>query len=463
MTRCPIAYTKMFMRPRRWTLPFGYASGLGLVVFCLALLVPHNALCATSFTMSGAVERALEANNSIAAAREGVLAATAGTRAAKGAFGPVLGTAYTYNWSEKPAITSGVQRDQNAFMLNTTLKQSVFNGFKTLSTWQQTALEQDRQRASLADTRVDIAYQVQLAFLELLKSIENIRSATDSLERLRSQLAMTQAFFDEGLRPRLDVLQAEVDVSRAESLLIQAENTRATQQARLNALLALPVTQNTAFTGALDPVPFALDLVACLENAYRQRPDVRMASLATEIAGKKRTQVQADFYPQVSAQLGWSTQGDTFAASGGKGLDTRYSQWAVGATASWDLFSWGTTQYADTQARHDQLRLRSMEEDLRQEVGFEVKSRLLAARNAEKRIVVASKAVTQAREAWDMAVARYQSQLGTNIDVLDAQAKLSLEEANLTTAKADYLSALASLYAGMGEIHPDLGQRTLTP
>ena len=416
-----------------------------------------------TFTLSGAVIYALEANKRVAAAGEGVMAAEAGTRAAKGAFGPVLGTSYGYNWTEKPGMTNGVRRNDNSFAWTTTLKQPVFTGFKTLAVWQQAVLEQDRQKASLASTRIDIAYQVQQAFLELLKARENIRSATDALERLRSQLAMTRAFYDEGLRPRLDVLQAEVDASRAESLLLQAEDTHTTQQARLNALLALPVTQETVYMGDLSPVPFTMELAACLENAFRQRPDLRMARLATDIAGKRRDQVRSGYYPQVAAELGWSTQGDTWAAKGGRGIETRYNQWAVGATVNWDLFSWGTTANADTQAKHEQQRLRAEEENLRHETGFEVKSRLLAARNAEKRIAVAVKAVEQAREAWNMAVARYQSQIGTNIDVLDAQAKLSLEEANLTTARADYLSALASLYTGMGEIHPDLGEQTLTP
>ena len=60
---------------------------------------------------------------------------------------------------------------------------------------------------------------------------------TRPLERLREQLRITRAFYEVGLRPKLDLLQAEVDVSTAESTLIQAENVRDTAQARLNTLL----------------------------------------------------------------------------------------------------------------------------------------------------------------------------------------------------------------------------------
>ena len=428
------------------------------VFLCVQLFLGGIPARAGTFTMAEAVERALRDNNRIAASQSGIMAAESGVKAARGAFGPAVGTSYSYDWSQKPGMTSGVRRSHNDYSWNAGVTQNLFNGFKDLNTWQRAALEADRQRESLRSTRLDVAYQVQSSYLQYLTAVENIRSASDSLDRLRSQLEMTRAFFNEGLRPRLDVLQAEVDVSRAESILIQAENNRVTQQARLNSLLGLGVIEDTTYTGALDPVPFDRTLETFLESAYRQRPDLRMAALSVDIAGKDRAVVQSEYYPQLSAGVTWSTEGDTLPASGGKALDTRYSQWTAGLVASWTLFSWGTTYHADVRARHLQSQLRAEERDLREEAGYEVKSRLLNARNAEKRIAVAVKAVEQATEAYHVAVARYQSQLGTNIDVLDAQSKLTTEEANLTAAKADYLTALASLYTGMGEIHPDLGQ-----
>ena len=55
-----------------------------------------------------------------------------------------------------------------------------------------------------------------------------------------------------------------------------------------------------------------------------------------------------------------------------------------------------------------------------------------------------------------MADARYQTQVGIFIDVLDAQAKLTQAEATLTGAQADYLIAVALLHVAMGEENPAL-------
>lgn len=429
-----------------------------LLPLCIAVAVQAADLGApggSGLTMAQAVAKALRDNPRTAAAQAGAQAAAEGVKAARGAFGPALGAAYSITAAEQP-ITAVSGRQQA--MLRAGLTQELFAGFKNLATWQQAALEEERQKENRRFTDLELVLQVQENFLTYLKALENVRSARDALERLQSQRQVTEAFFREGLRPRLDLLQADVDASRAEVLLIQAENEHATQTARLNTLLSLPVTDTVVYTGSLNPVPFSFGLAQCLERASRQRPDLRMAALAVAIAGKEREKVQSDYYPRVSASLSWSTRGSGWKASGSSGLPTGYTDRQVTLSADWTIFDWGRTWYADRQAGFTQTRLKAEAENLRQEVTYAIKSRLLMAEDAEKRILVAQKAVTQAREAYDAAVARYHAQVGTNTDVLDAQAKLSLEEAGLTGARADYLSALARLYVAMGEIHADLAE-----
>ncbi|MCL1890180.1 MAG: TolC family protein, partial [Desulfovibrionaceae bacterium] len=110
------------------------------------------------------------------------------------------------------------------------------------------------------------------------------------------------------------------------------------------------------------------------------------------------------------------------------------------------------------QAGHAIRKLKADESALRQEVVYEVQSRFLDLANARERISVARKGLEQAGEAYRVASARYKSQVGTAIDVLDAQARLTASEVSLTNAQADYLSSLAALYAAIGEENPGLRQ-----
>lgn len=438
--------------------PFLLNFSRAAVAMALCLVLPAAGYAAEKITMADAVARALRDNPSVAASAAGSMASEEGRKAARGAFGPRLGMAYSVrkNEQETSPRTAARPAEMGNYSWSMEISQPLFTGFSLLSTYQKSSLKADSDKAGLRNTEISLTAQVQSSFLSYLQARENVRSATDSLTRLRDQLKITQAFYNVGLRPRLDVLQAEVDVSKAENLLIQAENIRDTAQALLNTLLGMSATAQPEYVGELRRVPFSRPLEACLEVAYRNRPDLYIARKAVEISEKDRTIVQSDYYPQLEAYYNVSATGNTIDMQRAGDYSSRSRNWEVGAKATWNIFSWGTTYFADQQAGFIVTRMRHEETSLKLAAGYDVKSKLLALQEAEKRIGVAQKGLEQAQEAYKVALARYQAQVGTNFDVLDASANLTAAEAALTGARADYLTALSSLYAAMGELHPDL-------
>ena len=410
-----------------------------------------------NYDMKKAVSRALEENFTVQAAMEAAKAAESGRQAARGAFGPSLGTTYDYQ-RRQHRVAPGATREQDKdlFTWRIWLRQNVFAGFATLSTYQKNALQKENAESGVGKARLTLIGTVQENFLRLLQAAENTRSAKDSLERLRSQLKVTKAFYEVGLKPRLDVLQAEVDVATAEDSLLQAINAYETQLSRLNTLLILPVEADIVYTGSLAYIPFTRTFDDCLKTAYVKRPDLVMAQKAVSIADKDVSIARSDFYPQINAEGGWSTQGDKYKAAGSENLPERYNAWSFNITGEWTAFSGGTTYYGVRQAKQNKSRLAAEEMDLKQEVAHEVKSRLLKITETAKRIKVAQKGLEQAKEAYRMADALYQAQVGIFIDVLDAQAKLTQAEATLTGAQADYLIALSYLHVAIGEENPAL-------
>ena len=175
---------------------------------------------------------------------------------------------------------------------------------------------------------------VQTQFLNYLRYEESVRSQRDALARLKDQLRITTAFYEVGLRPRLDVLQAEVDVRQSENTLIQVENSRDTSLAKLNTLLGFPATAKIKFTGKLAHVPFTRSLEQCLEAAYRQRPDLYIAARSVEIAGKSQQAVQSDYYPQVEAYYNITQSGNSLDLQEQGDRGSRSAVWEVGARAT---------------------------------------------------------------------------------------------------------------------------------
>lgn len=428
-----------------------------LLFAACVMTVPAQAEETMTYDLEATVLKALKDNPSIEAARSASLGAEEGRKAARGAFGPSLSTSYSYTYNDhKKTYRDRPISDDDYYTWTNTIKQPIFTGFNLLSTYQRAELTKESTDLTKNRTELDLILNVQENFINLLIARENVRSAQATVDRLASQLKVTQAYYDVGLQPRIDVLRAEVQLSDAENSLLQAENTRETQRARLNTLLNLPLDAQVDYTGELTTMPVPMDLETSLNTAAKDRPDLLIARKAIEIAMKDLKITESDFYPQVSASFNWSSMGDHPDVKGSDFAETEFSEWYAKGTVSWELFSWGTTYYASQQAKQTISQLKAEEANTWQEALYEIKSRHLSIAEAAKRIKVAQKTVASAQEAYRMALARYQAQVGTNNDVLDAQADLSSAEASLTKAQGDYMIAIARLYNAVGEKNPGL-------
>ncbi|NJB68965.1 outer membrane protein [Desulfobaculum xiamenense] len=430
-------------------------------IIAVALLAAFAAVPAmaetTVYNMEQAVVRALEANPSIIAARHDLAGSEEGRKSARGAFLPSAKATYGYTAKDhaKPKPQSATS-EADLFSAGVNVHQNIFTGWNTLSTYQKSVLGKERSQATLRSAELTLVGLVQQNFLGLLQARENVRVAEDSLKRLQEQLKVTRAFYDVGLKPRLDVLQAEVDLARAEDTLLSARNSVSTQMARLNTLLGLELDADADYAGSLDYVPFSAGIDDVLARAYKARPDLEIAGKSVEIALKDETIAKSGYYPQVGADFDWSTYGDDMTASGSDLVKTEFSEWSVGVSASWTLWEWGKTHYAVKQAKESVKSLIASADNTRQEATYEVKANHLDIGKAAESIKVNRKAVEAAQEGYRMAVARYQAQVGTNTDVLDAQERLTTAEAGLIKALADYRIALSKMFVSMGEQNPAL-------
>ncbi|MBR4747390.1 MAG: TolC family protein [Desulfovibrio sp.] len=414
--------------------------------------------CPRSFTMGEAVRFAMDHNETLGASEAQMRASEEGRKAQRGYLGPKLGT--SYSWLKQTRTTS-VQNAQQppsngTFSWSLEVSQVLFDGFKNLGAYQKQALQAESDRASLRRSELETTGAVQEQFIDYLCLLELIHSQREAEARLQDQLKITRAFHEAGLKPKLDVLQAEVDLGQASQTLIATENRRDTGMAKLNTLLGLPATKKVQYRGGLRVAKFNGTLEGCLEAAYRQRPDLYVGCKAVEMAVKDRLLARSGYYPRVEAYYNVTKTGNTPDLERGGARSSRSTTWEVGARLTWDLFQWGTTYFADQQAGWLVAKMRSQMRQIILDAGYEVKSRFLALREADKHIAVAKASVASASEAYEAALGAYQAQVGTNFDVLDASRKLLTAQADLTAAKGDYLKALSKLYLAMGEYRPEL-------
>lgn len=427
-----------------------------LCALALLVLAPA-ARAAETLTLEQAVLRALANNPTMQAVRAELSGAEFGRKAALGSFGPSLTTGYGFTHRDHRRPTRDVATsDQDIYAWTFNAHQELFTGFKLLSTYEKAALTKESAESGVRKAELSLIQTVQQNFLALLKARADVKSGEDSVARLLEQLKVTQAFYDVGLKPRLDVLQAESDLSSAQDTLLQARNSVSTQIARLNTLLNMSLAADVEYVGQLEYLPCTLGLDDALSRAMKGRPDLDIAQKSVEIAQKDKKITDSAFYPSLGADYDYSRQGNGADVAGSNLMRTEWSAWSVSASASWKFFEWGKTLNESRQAGETIKQMEAEFKNTEQEASYEVKANHLKTHEAAERIGVTRKALDTAREAYRIAVARYQAQVGTNSDVLDSQYALTRAESDLTQALADYQIAAANLYVSIGEKNPGL-------
>lgn len=96
-----------------------------------------------------------------------------------------------------------------------------------------------------------VRHELRQAFYGLIAADERMRLADSLLDIARRVRETAQARFDTGAAPRLEVLQADLGVTRAETDLELARGIRVSSQASLDAVLNLPPQQALVVTGTL--------------------------------------------------------------------------------------------------------------------------------------------------------------------------------------------------------------------
>ena len=119
-------------------------------------------------------------------------------------------------------------------------------------------------------------------------------------------------------------------------------------------------------------------------------------------------------------------------------------------SASWNVFDNGVTRASVRAAEASLLKAKETAAQTDEAIQLDVRTAYLNLQAAEKNIQTTSTAVTRAEEDYKIAQVRYSAGVGTNLDVMDAEEKLTAARTNYYTALYGYNTSKASLDKAMG-------------
>ena len=124
--------------------------------------------------------------------------------------------------------------------------------------------------------------------------------------------------------------------------------------------------------------------------------------------------------------------------------------WDAGVTLSWDLWNWGYNSSQTSQAEQVKVQTENNLQILNDAVEVEVYRSYLNYSKAYDRITISKKAVEQADENYRITKEKYEAQVATSTDLIDAEVSLLQAKTNLTNALVDFQLAGLTLQKAVG-------------
>jgi outer membrane protein len=331
------------------------------------------------------------------------------------------------------------------------IQQLIYDGGKW---WTAIAQAGDQERAALGqleEQRNTSEYEGVRRFYELVRAEKSAEVLQATAKRSAEQLERARAMFEAGHALKGDVFSAEVTLGNDRISVVRQYGAVTSAQADLAVWLAHPGMEELTARdpGTLDAAPAgAPEASSSLEIARQRRPllqalsdQVRAAELGILIA-------RSAYLPRLSATAALGRTGPS--ADPVYTDPTKQNYLSLGLLLHWDLFSGFATDAQVEQARIAKSQAdvnlaqaaRELEGDVRRVIGnlnLSVDVWKLSVANREA-----------AQHGLSLAEARYSAGAGSQLEIQDAQLKLTQSDLNVVSSRIDIEIARANVSRVLG-------------
>jgi len=190
------------------------------------------------------------------------------------------------------------------------------------------------------------------------------------------------------------------------------------------------------------------DLSEIINEAINNRHELK--SLAYRVEGSKEgiSAARSSLFPSVylTGNYNYSNPNQKFQPV----MNEFNYNWDVGVTLSWDVWNWGLTSSQVSQAEQTKIQLETKYDQLKENIQLEVHSNYLNLLKTEEKVKVNKIALEQASENYRITAEKYNLQLASSTDLIDAETLKLQAETNLKTAEVDFQIAKVRLSKSLG-------------
>ncbi|HYC71749.1 MAG TPA: efflux transporter outer membrane subunit [Opitutaceae bacterium] len=398
-------------------------------------------------TLDALVQRALAANQDLAAAAARVEQARAAAGLARSQYLPSAALGASVDRSRVSEATDNrlpvAESTTHRAALDASWELDLFGRVRRLHEGARAAAA--ASAADFAHVRLVLAAEVTSGYFTLRALDRELALVHDGVELRRRALALVASRRQGGAATDFDLARAEAELASTEAEAAALANRRAAAQNALAVLLGEPAPDFAVGPPAAAAVPPAIP-AGLPSELLERRPDIAAAEAQLAAANARIGVAKAAFFPAISLT------GSAGSASGdlGRLFGTDARIWSIGPSLYLPVFQGGRNRanLARARAEWDENVARFRQRVL---VAFqEVQDALTATQLLAEQDAAQARAVAAARRAADLAQARYDAGYVAYFEVIDAQRTVLGAERAATQLDAQRLLASVGLFKALG-------------
>ncbi|HEV2325861.1 MAG TPA: TolC family protein [Terracidiphilus sp.] len=303
------------------------------------------------------------------------------------------------------------------------------------------------QLESARATQEDITLTVDQAFYRALTAQAVLKVMHQTVAERQATAEQVGAMTKANLRSQVDLSFAQVQLSQAQLMLLDARNEEHVAMADLNTVLGSE--QDRQYTlldqTPANPSPPPQSPEPLVQQAFKQRPDLAAANYNSTSA-REYSKAERDLWmPTISA----------LAAVGGTPVrsDQIQSAWygAAGANVSIPIFNGFLFNAREQEAKFRANAAQQQVRNLQDNIARDVRTAVLNAQDAFQRIGVTQEMLNQSNLALDLSQRRYQLGLSSIVELTQAQLAQTQAQIAVSDARYAYATSLSVLQYQLGQ------------
>ncbi len=424
------------------------------VVLLLLISFNHSSLnAATTMTLGDVRARALEFNRTYLQAKEEITKAGSEITKAKSGALPTIDITggYTRNFTIPSFFVTADNEViefktgfKNNFTTTLMIKQPLYQGGKVFSALAIAKQYKKYASALTAQVEAEVLYSAELLFYAAILNRSNLEVVNKEYEAASLNLEVVEKMHSQGVKSDFELLRAKVEVGNLKPGLLQGESNLKLSHKDIKSFLGMDLNEELILVE--EKVDTNLTNFPTLEElsstALSTRPEMKQAELLTDISSKAIRIAKGGYYPSFDAISAYNIQSssDAFTLN-----ENRSKSFTAGISVTIPIFNGGYTRgdVTNRKAEYNQTRLALSE--TRDKIKLEVERAYDQLLQARRTLSVQGETIAQADEGLRIANLRYKSGIGTQLEVLSAQAALTSAGNSQAIAEFSYRKAKAEL------------------